>query len=162
MPVCNYAAGNHTIQISLKWRNCKIYFSCQIEQFPLDLAENSMFLSVDSMFLSLRTSQKALCPGHKELQELLYKLSDPCSKLSKACQAFGYIILSIFGSPSIQTFENSVGESLPFLGNRVSGLDFTSICGWYSFNHLSFQMRRCCRISNLSVNKYFIKIGTDI
>lgn len=121
-----------------------------------------MFPSLDLTFLTLRTSQKALCPRHRVLQELLCKLSDPCSKLAKACQAFGYVVLSIFGSSSVQTFGNSVGELFSFLGNRVSGLHFTSICGWYSFNHLSFQMRRCCRIYNLSVSEYFIKIGTNI
>lgn len=121
-----------------------------------------MFPSVDLTFFTLRMSQKALCPGHRVLRELLCKLPHPCSKLSKACQASGYIVLSIFASSSIQTFGNSAGELLSFLGNRVSGMGFTSICGCYSLNHLSLKMRRCCRIYNLSVNEYFIKIGTDI
>lgn len=83
-------------------------------------------------------------------------------QISQSLPSFGYVVLSIFGSSSVQTFGNSVGELFSFLGNRVSGLHFTSICGWYSFNHLSFQMRRCCRIYNLSVSEYFIKIGTNI
>lgn len=172
MSVCNCVAGNHTIQLPLPIFSIKSFNrgtakfilavrQNTVRQFPLDLTENLMFPSVDWMALTLTTSLKALCLGHRVLQELLCKFSDPCSKLLKACWAFGCIMLSIFGSSSIQTFGSRGGEWRSFLGNGVSGLDSTFICGW-SFLHLGFEMRRCCRIYTLPVNKYFIKLGIDI
>lgn len=120
-----------------------------------------MFPSVDWMALTPRTSLKALCLGHRVLQELLYKFSDPCSKLLKACWAFGYIILSIFRSSSIQSFGNRGGEWLSFLGNGVSGLDFTFICGWSFISSFGFWDEKMLQ-DLYFVSKYFIKLGIDI
>lgn len=121
-----------------------------------------MFPSVDLIALTVRKPLKALCLGHRVLQKPLRKFSDPCSKLLKACWASGYIKLSIIGSSAVQAFGTEEENGFHFwLTECLAWISLLFVYG-HSFLHLGFEMRRCCRIYTLSVNKYFVKFEIDI